>query len=343
MKIDNLIKTIKQAYQEAVILEKEDEIRFLVYLAKKKTTCEQKEKLEKLKKMNMSEKLIEDFNLLFNKEMEEYNSKIENLTLDEKKPINENNRDKYIEAVKSFTAQGGKNFYDIGAIASIKYKQDVEVFLSKIKELQDLGKDIKILKEEKLGNDKYSSFKTESRFAIVMPSSVYHDYEKMMVDNFPEEIYETNSPILRDNYFIPPLIELRKQIEKGTKEMLLRIDLPKEHKKKESINRYVFSAFGYSTVELDTKGGYGVFDDYDPANKAIIEAVGMSLTNATIYGDNPRHSNSMMATLMCYTKKEREERNISLDKKQRITIEHGLKGYEVENKINILKRKQRKI
>jgi hypothetical protein len=310
MKIDKLITIIQNSYKDALkaVQEQTDASEIKYFL--KDSLLQHNNKIEKYEKLSMSEEATKRLVDSYNSECSELNQKLNSFTLANRDAVNSVNSQIYIDSVKEFSEQGGKGFYDIGSLVSVKYDMEVPKFKKEIEKLIESGLDILILKEKNTGNADMCSYSSSAQFSLVMPSSAYSAYESMMVKEFPEHTFETHNTAKRENHFIPPLLAQRNQIK----------DLLKYSLNTDDVDRYNFTSLGYSSIVMDTKGGYGVFDSYRPDLKALDETVNQSLSCAYMYKKEGDHVNGMMPTLICYDKEESEILGLDPEKKNRVNI-----------------------
>lgn len=227
----------------------------------------------------------------------------------------------YLSSINSFTSNGGKNFYDIGSIIDIDDINSKNIIKEKIKELQSNGVDIKIIKEK----EKDINGDIHSVIALVIPSSQYKEFEKMIVNDLSKNENDFIR-FSRRNYFIPPFIRDRDMIA------TLEDNIPTS-KVFETINYNIFCIYGYSTHTIDTSGGYGQFNDGERAAINLYNTIYSSLAHANLYENKNNHINGIMPTLMCFSKDD--VKNLAPDNEDKIrkTIVKDLKLYEKEQNI----------
>ena len=326
MDIDKVINTAYIAYKEAGIRYKESSIRERIKYAERDINEEEVKKIERMEKLGLSDSLIEDFKINFEKERAEYKIIIDGLVLDNKNNVNQENASEYFKTVEEFAKSGGSNFYDVASIVHFHRESTKIAFMEDMKKLQNDGHDIKIVDEIKQEGTVTNSI------ALMMPSSSYHAYESNMIKKYSHSIFESYNELTRKNYFIPPLIESRDKIDKTFNSIIKESNMLEEQGDKKRLDQYLFSGLGYSFAELDTSGGYGVFETYRPDQKALMNGLETVLNSPTLYKGKKRHLNGMMPTLICYSKEDKAKRGIEeSDELVRYNLVDAVKGYEIEN------------
>jgi len=332
MDINQLIKNTNSVYRDALQTREEERLDKDLHLALTQSAnnvMEIKEKHAKLQiPKNVTEQVIEaataEYNAMKQKKSE--------LTKTNKQEVIEDATSDYLDGVRQFTKSGGKGFYDIGGIISFRDKYTGTQFKEQIKQLQESGMDIKIVKEKHFEHEKIDRYSVSDIYSFVLPSSQYPTFEKFVVNNLPDD---DGLSVSRENFFMPPLIRER-EIIPDLEEYVSKME--------EDLNYYIFSPYGYSTVRIDTSAGYGNFVQHRPDVSNLKEAINLSLECVALYENKEGHSNRMMPTLFAHKEEDLKKLNVEDNTRRTIVKDIKLEDLEkLENQNNLKKRKTRKI
>ncbi len=329
MDINQLIKNTNTVYREALQTREEERLDRALNLALKQSANSVMEIKEKHAKLslpeNITEKVIEAATSEYKAMQELQNS----LTKTNKKEVLQNTTEAYLEGVRQFTESGGKNFYDIGCIMSFRDKYTGKQFQEQIKQLQEKGMDIKIIKEKHFEHKNVDRYTVSDIYSLVLPSSQYSAFEKFVVNNLPED---DGLNMSRENFFIPPFIKGRESIP-SLEEYVSKVE--------KDIDYYNFTPYGYSTVKIDTSGGYGKFVENRPDVINLKRAINLSLECVALYDYKSDPVNGMMPTLACYGKDDLKKLNIENEENSRKTIVKDIKLDDIEQELKLEKKKKR--
>lgn len=329
MDINQLIKNTNTVYREALQTREEERLDRELNWALKQSANNVMEIKEKHAKLSLPENITEQVVEAATAEYKAMQQLQNSLTKTNRKEILQDATEAYLEGVKQFTESGGKYFYDIGSIVSFRDKETGKRFEQQIKKLQEKGMDIKIIKDKHFEHKNVDRFTVSDIYSLVLPSSQYSAFEKFVVNSLPEDDGFTMS---RQNFFIPPFVKGRESIP-ALEEYVSKME--------KEIDYYNFTPYGYSTVKINTTGGYGNFVENRPDVSSLKKAVNLSLECVALYENKHDHVNGMMPTLACYGNDDLKKLNIEDEEKSRKTIVKDIKLDDIEQQLKLEKKKKR--
>lgn len=318
MDINDLIKNITDNYKDSIQSKKEEYINRQLNIAIKESVKNIQDIKEKHKILELPEEVTNNVVQSAELEYQSMLNKQKSLTMTDTNNVIKNVTENYINSVKGFSNNGGRDFYDVGSIISFRSNFDAENFVKEINQLKEQGIDIKILKEKHFEHENIDRYTVSAKFSIVMPSSHYPDYENMLIKKLPEDDGLTMS---RKNFFIPPFVRKRDNIPNIEIQNLERND---------KLDRYNFSHLGYSTIEIDTLCGYGKFNEIRPDKNNLNEAIEQAFDNTEAYEHKSDYIAGMMPTLLCYSSEDVNELNIDENDNHKRTIVKDINLLEID-------------